>query len=246
MQGAVNDWYTAGWSRLQMRAAAVQTLRERRALDAISKPVAEWDAGPMYWFTGFTKTEDSHALAKGTPFKAPFPKKEMYRIATQYFLAERVLLVPKSREIGASWLFCALVTWYAIFHNAFWIVQSGKQSKSEELISYCRILYSNQEAFLQKRNPVTTDNSLELRFQNGGRILGVAAGVDQVRTFHPFGVLFDEAAFIEGFAESFDAVSPVAKKIVALSTDELGPFHNLCKLNEGDSLHNGGSSDANV
>jgi len=107
-------------------------------------------------------------------------------------------------------------------------------------------LYSNQEAFLQKRNPVTTDNSLELRFQNGGRILGVAAGVDQVRTFHPFGVLFDEAAFIEGFAESFDAVSPVAKKIVALSTDELGPFHNLCKLNEGDSLHNGGSSDANV
>jgi len=246
VQGAVMDWYTAGWSRLQMRAAAVQTLRERRALNAISKPVAEWEAGPMYWFTGFTKTEDSHALAKGTPFKAPFPKKEMYRIATQYFLAERVLLVPKSREIGASWLFCALVTWYAIFHNAFWIVQSGKESKSEELINYCRILYSNQEAFLQTRNPVTTDNSLELRFQNGGRVLGVAAGVDQVRTFHPFGVLFDEAAFIEGFAESFDAVSPVAKKICALSTDELGPFHNLCKLNEGDSLHNGGSSDANV
>ena len=232
MQGAVMEWYTAGWSRLQMRAAAMQTLKERREWDAISQSVAEWERGPMYWFTEFTKTEDSHALAKGTPFRAPFPKKEMYRIVTSYFLKEQALLVPKSREVGASWLFCALVTWHAIFHNAFWIVQSGKESKSEELINYCRILYSNQAEFLQKRNLLTTDNSLELRFQNGGRVLGVAAGQEQVRTFHPFGVLFDEAAFIAEFAESFDAVRPVAKQVIALSTDEMGAFHNLCKLEE--------------
>jgi hypothetical protein len=211
----------------------MQTLKERREWDAISQSVAEWERGPMYWFTEFTKTEDSHALAKGTPFRAPFPKKEMYRIVTAYFLTEETLLVPKSREVGASWLFCCarcLASNLSITRSGY--CKSGKESKSEELINYCRILYSNQDGFLQKRNLLTTDNSLELRFQNGGRVLGVAAGQEQVRTFHPFGVLFDEAAFIAEFAESFDAVRPVAKQVIALSTDEMGAFHNLCKLEE--------------
>ena len=111
-------------------ANALESKKHEDLWQLISEPVAEWERGPMYWFTaGFTKTEDSHALAKGTPYRAPFPKKEMYRIVTLYFLTEKPLLVPKSREVGASWLFCALLCWHAIFHNAFWIVQSGKQSE---------------------------------------------------------------------------------------------------------------------
>jgi hypothetical protein len=55
-------------------------------------------------------------------------------------------------------------------------------------------------------------------------------GADQIRIHHPYGYFQDESAFLPEAREAFDAVRPVAHQIVCVSTDEIGWFHDSCKL----------------
>jgi hypothetical protein len=81
---------------------------------------------------------------------------------------------------------------------------------------------------MQQRNPIVTDNLTELVRQNGSRVLAVPKGENQVRLYYPYGYLIDEAALPEA-EQCFNAVAPVAKQIIAISSDEIGWFHNECK-----------------
>jgi hypothetical protein len=75
-----------------------------------------------------------------------------------------------------------------------------------------------------------TGTELELKWANGGRFLGVPKGADQIRIYHPYGYFHDESAFLPEAREAFDAVRPVAHQIICVSTDEIGWFHDSCKL----------------
>ena len=57
-----------------------QLLEPQHAHDweKICRTVASFDAGPLYWFTAHTKTEDQHWLSKGTSPVSPFPKKDYF------------------------------------------------------------------------------------------------------------------------------------------------------------------------
>src|SRR5438270_752102 len=74
-----------------------------------------------------------------------------------------------------------------------------------------------------------TKYTTELSYGNGSRIIGVPKGENQVRLYHPYGYVSDESAFQPEFRECFNAVRPVAKQIIAVSSDEMGPFHDWCR-----------------
>ncbi len=40
-----------------------------------SQEIASFDAGPLFWLTNLTKTENPKHAAQGLPYKNPFPKK---------------------------------------------------------------------------------------------------------------------------------------------------------------------------
>src|SRR5579864_546701 len=68
-----------------------------------------------------------------------------------------------------------------------------------ELIDYAKTLYEQQDEQLRRRfplaKPLKEQSALKLEFANGSRIIGIPEGADQVRSYHPWGLLMDKAAF---------------------------------------------------
>lgn len=183
----------------------------------------------MLWATRYTQSEDSHWMAKGTEFKAPFPRKPYFIDVMRLLLDENALFIWKSREMMMSWLVSLYIAWMCQWFPVFWVAQTGKEDKVAELIQYARILHVNQPEWMRRKNPLVVDNELELRWQNGGRFLGVPKGADQIRIHHPYGYFQDESAFLPEAEASFNAVRPVCKQIICVSSDEMGWFHNEAK-----------------
>ena len=206
--------------------------RERqREWDCLGEKVASFDAGCLLWLTGYTETEDNHWLAKGTKPVAPFPRKEYFAVILKLILDSPRIFIPKSREMMTSWLVCGYIAWMCQwFPQIEWILQTEKEDKVVELVNYCRILYRRQEPWLKRRVFLEVDNATELVLSNGSHIVGVPKGANQVRLYHPHGVMFDEAAFLPEFSDCYNTVHPVAKQIIAVSSAAPGPFAVECEL----------------
>jgi len=67
----------------------------------------------------------------------------------------------------------------------------------------------------------------ELRFAHGGRILGIPGGADQIRSYNPWGLFADEAAFQPEAGECYDHAVPVCQKIVEVSSVAPGWFSDF-------------------
>ena len=204
----------------------------RGAWDAIGKREASWDSGPLLWATKYTQSEDSHWMAKGTKFKEYFPVKPYLLEVMKLLLSKETLFIWKSREMMMSWLVSLYIAWMCQWFPVFWVAQTGKEDKVAELIQYARVLHVNQPEWMRRRNPLLVDNELELRWKLGGRFLGVPKGADQIRIHHPYGYFQDESAFLPEAEASFNAVRPVCKQIICVSSDEMGWFHNECRDSE--------------
>lgn len=217
--------------REQDELLALLELQEQdEAWAKIGERVSGFECGPLLWLTAYTKSEDTHWMAKGTEFRAPFPRKKYLQIVMRYLLSETALFLPKSREMMMSWLVSGFIAWECQWFPVFWLAQTGKQDKVAELIDYARTLIRNQPEWMKRRNPLVVDNDLELAWQNGGRFLGIPKGMDQARVHHPKGYFQDESAFLPEAQQAFDAVRPVCKQAICVSSDEIGWFHNETKL----------------
>ena len=83
---------------------------------------------------------------------------------------------------------------------------------------------------MKDRNPVIVSNLTHLKRQNGSEVIAVPKGENQVRLYHPHGVMFDEAAFLPGFMAAYSTVRPVTKQIWAISSAGPGPFADECEF----------------
>jgi hypothetical protein len=161
-------------------------------------------------------------MHKGTEPIAHFPKLDYFTWLITYLLVEPTLFITKSREMMTSWLVCAYIAWMTQWMpQTFWMIQTEKEDKATQLIEYTRILYRRQPQWMRDRNPVVVDNAVERKFSNGSRIMAVPQGENQVRLYHIHG-----SAFLPEAEQCFNAVRPVAKQIVCVSSDEVGWFHN--------------------
>lgn len=215
----------------QQELAQILEQEENRHLwERMGRREASFDSGPLLWLTSYTKTEDWHWMAKGTEFQSPMPKKSYLKCVVDYLLSEPSLFIPKTREMLMSWLVTGYIAWECQWYPVFWVAQTGKEDKVAELIEYARTLVRNQPEWMRQRNPLVVDNELELVWGRGGRFLGVPKGADQIRIHHPKGYFQDESAFLPEAQEAYDAVRPVCKQVVCVSTDEIGWFHTETKL----------------
>ena len=100
--------------------------------------------------------------------------------------------------------------------------QSQKEDKAAELVDYAKALYEEQDERRKRRFPLAKllreQAALRLEFANGSRITGIPEGADQIRSYHPWGLLMDEAAFQPKAGEAYDAALPVCQKIVVISS----------------------------
>ena len=174
--------------------------KERDEVDALCS------ADPLHWAQNWTKTENPKYLEMGLPFKAPFPKKTYFVPLFEVFRTAYRLLVPKTRDMVTSWAAMVWAAHQAQWYSAFAIVQSMKDVKAQELVEYAAILWLEQPEFVKARHPLDGQTQNEIRWANGGRIMCVPAGENQIRTFHPTIWICDEIAFIPEAEECWNAV----------------------------------------
>ena len=197
-------------------------------------PISRAVSDPLLWLQQFTRTKDSHWREAGaaTPYRG-FPQKPYFRPLVEGFRNEPVMFVEKSRDLMLSWLFVGLFTHAAMTNKGIEILfQSQKEDKAFELVDYARTLYELQDEPFKDEFPLKKGKRQSagiLEFENGSRIIGIPGGGDQVRSYHPWGLLQDEAAFMPEAGKAYDHAVPVCQKIVVLSTAGPGWFAEQCR-----------------
>jgi hypothetical protein len=149
-------------------------------------------------------------------------------------------VIPKSREMMASWTIMGVLTWDAQFHQrSRWVVQSKTENTAYDLLSYTKCLYDQQPEWLRKRYALPkgkTDyrdspeqSKLLHIWKNESRVIGLPQGPDQVRQAHPTGIFFDEACYIEGYEAGLASAANVCRRIISISSAKPGNlFAQIC------------------
>lgn len=173
------------------------------------------------------------------PAIRPFPMYEYISPIVEYWLSSQFFAMEKSRDMGATWLMIALHTWDAMFHSGRQhILQSEDAFKTLELVQRAYIMYDNSPKFLKEAiGPANyskgTTKSGELYFTKvESEILGLPAGADQIRQFHPTGVFSDEAAFQKEAGATFGAIKPAIQqggRYSAISSANRSWFELTCR-----------------
>lgn len=249
-ENAVYEWCAKYSKSLQQYGPVVELkeLQERIAADdeeQRQKKIAEQKAknredeciramlsDPLLWLQRHTKTKDSHWREHGadSPYRR-FPDKPYFLPLMEGFQENPVIFVEKSRDLMLSWLFVGLFTHAAMTTEGIEVLfQSQKQEKACELVEYAKILYEQSDEAIRKAYPLAKKNQAAdvLEFAHGSRIITIPGGGDQIRSYHPWGLLMDEAAFMPEAGESYDNAVPVCKKIVVLSSAGPGWFADIC------------------
>lgn len=198
----------------------------------------------MAWLLGdkyapaqvFTQDEHDPSIAA-----KPFPDKAYIRQMVEWWLETKRGLWEKSRQMMASWLFCALYMHDAQFGtNRLHFIQSKKEEDSDALLQRCYFIYEHQEAWLKALYPAVY-TYCHLDFYHVGdkdrklplnRMWAIPQGGDVLRQHTASGVFIDEAAFQPDLEKSIRAAQPMLAgggRIDCVSSAEPGYFQLLCE-----------------
>lgn len=167
------------------------------------------------------------------PTIRPFPYYLPYiRPIAETWLNEQIVMIPKSRDMVATWQVVAYYTWDTYFHrgrqNFF---QSEKAGKAKSLVRRAEFIIKQQPEFLRIHKAVFgvgEANSGQLVIPAiDSEIIGLPQGPDQIRMHHPSGVYQDEIAFQLQAGETFAAMKPAIQaggRLTAVSSANPGWF----------------------
>jgi hypothetical protein len=213
-------------SRAAARALAQTKARGREFTSDLDVAVAD----PLTWLQQHTRTRDNHWRESGakSPYRR-FPDKPYFRPILEVIQSYPVSFIEKSRDMMMSWFCVGYFTHAAMTNDQREVLfQSQKEDKAAELVDYAKTLYDQQDERLKRRfrlaKPLSNQAALKLEFANGSRLIGIPEGADQIRSYHPWGLLMDEAAFQPEAGEAYDDAVPVCQKIIVVSSAGPGWF----------------------
>lgn len=203
---------------------------------------------PSVWLFGselaprqvYTQDEHDETIAAKS-----FPDKAYIRQMVEWWLAHKMNLWPKSRQMLASWTFCATYLHDTQFKSSgggkrLNFIQSKKEEDSDALLRRCFFIYEKQEPWLKAMYPAEY-SYCHLRFYRPddrdrklpiGELWAIPQGGDVLRQHTASGLFIDEAAFQPDLAASIRAAQPMLKgggRIDCVSSAEPGYFEELCE-----------------
>jgi hypothetical protein len=215
---------------LRRLASYVRNSKYDRIEKICAQSVASFEAGPLWFLTNLTSTENPQHDAQGLPFKAAFPRKSYFVPLMNEFLARHpILFVPKSRTMMTSWAAMGFAAWAAQWKKEETVVQTANEDKCLHLIDYVRQLWDNQEPWLKQRHPLIRRSSFAIAWEGGGEVAAIPSGADKIRAFHPTTYVMDEAAYLPEGEDCLAAVSPSGARIIAISSARAGWFGDQCE-----------------
>ncbi len=211
------------YQRLERLENRVKAEAERNGPQAeeLQKRLLEATCDPFTWVTQYAKTYNEHWFEEGRPEPYEhFPSYDYFAYLFALIDAERVTWIEKSRDLMLSWACVAYLTLQAMktpFRGV--LFQTQKEDKVIQLVKYAKCLYRTQPKWLQEAFPlkkaIDKQPELELQFANGSYVAGIPGGADQIRSYHPWGYLLDEASFVVEAGECYnEALAVVKGKII--------------------------------
>ena len=173
-------------------------------------------------------TNDEHD--KENPFKR-FPDKEHAKIICDLWYKEKLLLVPKSRQLLMTWLFAACYLWDTQFHQGrLNFFQSKKEEDADRVVLRAWFIYEHQPDWIMAMFPAVY-TFCHIKFPKANsEIWGVPQGGDQIRSHTSSGILSDEMAFQTEAEDSYTGALPTIKgggRFTGVSSANPGFFHYL-------------------
>jgi len=188
---------------------------------------------PWYWLMMWVRTENSHSKSLN-PFER-FPDKPHLFYLCRLWQHNKRLLVPKTRQVTATWLFCALYLWESMFFpSKLSFLQSKKESESDELLERCFAMYMKLPQFMKAWQPLRGGKKTycNLSFaRNRSRMIGIPEGAEHLRGYTPTGLFVDEAAFHDDVEKMMAAALPAIGekgRVTMVSSAMPGYFKMLC------------------
>jgi hypothetical protein len=172
------------------------------------------------------------------PTKRPFPLYDYMIPIIDTWLNEQFVLVEKSRDMVATWTMVMLYTWDTLFHEGRQnIFQSEDSMKTSDLVKRAWFIYKSQPRFLKTAHPAQPSLGLakagRLRVDTtNSEIMGFPQGADQIRQYHPSGILLDEAAYLVDAGDTFAAIKPSIEqggRFSAISSANCSWFMRACQ-----------------
>lgn len=163
---------------------------------------------------------------------APFHLWEAQRAALATMEQERLAVFLKTRQVGLSWLACGFALWLCTtFAGQPVLVYSQGQIEANELIRRTSFLYDHHR-YRDRLPPLVRDNTGLLEWDNGSRMLSLAATRKAGRSFTAALAILDEWAFMQWGRETLAAVKPTidagGKLLIISSADGNGTaYHQL-------------------
>lgn len=202
----------------------------------------------MTWLLGneyvpaqvFTQDEHDPSVAA-----KPFPDRPDVRWVADKWLNHKMNLWEKSRQVMASWLFCAMYLHDTQFISAHGgrrlnFIQSKKEEDSDALLRRCYFIYEHQEPWLKALYPAVY-TYCHLRFYRPGdpqcklavgELWAIPQGGNVLRQHTASGLFIDEGAFQPDLEASIRAAQPMLKgggRLDVVSSAEPGYFEMLAK-----------------
>ena len=199
---------------------------------------------PYYYLTTWAFTLDVHD--KEDTIK-PFPKSAHLKLLVDTWMEDRLMFVPKSRQMMMSWLFTSLYGWDTQFNpGRLTFFQSKKAEDADDLVKRAKFVYDHQPKFLKRYMEGGVFKDLHVNPQHSGQhtqgkmtfpeinseIRGIPEGGDVIRMHTASGILSDEMAFQPEAKPAYTAAKPTISskgRFTAVSTAEDNTFfEDMC------------------
>ena len=185
--------------------------------------------GFIYWCEKYARIPD---LSMRTSVQAKLYDSQKY-IAKALFSGQWIVVL-KARQLGVTTVIDLYVVWNLI-RQRMWVVSVLNQNEEYaiEFLDKTRGIISGLPLWMQPKK--ASDTKRKLVWRQGSRVRtlkSIAASKKAGRSMTGNLIIFDEAAFIDYFKESKQAIEPTAERggqIVVVSTSDgpVGEFFNL-------------------
>jgi len=173
------------------------------------------------WVTKEAMTSNEHWMVEGRPGPYEhFPEYEYFAVLFDILERERIHWIEKSRDMMVSWACVAYLAKKAMtIPECGVLIQTQKEDKAIELVSYAKTLWRTQPNEIKEEYPLSKSlekqANLSLEFAKGGYVCGIPGGADQIRLYHPWGYLNDESSFQPEAGECYnECLAAVKGKII--------------------------------
>jgi len=173
-----------------------------------------------FFATTYVKTEDPQAEE---PIR-DWPDYEYLKTFFNMVALHSILPVyKKSRQMMLSWAACVLAIWYTAFKPSRQVMlQSIKEDAAKALIERIVFILEHLPTWLLPCTYSVTTSTITFYHKEGkSKIKAVPSGANQIRSFSPTVVIFDESAWQEEIKKAHATAAPAIRgggRVVHIST----------------------------